>query len=299
MANHNILIVHAHPADFACDAAATMALHAERGDRVTSLVVSHGERHHMQWLHDQKLMPPEKRDPDLGELNLTNYREFKKRETERIAEVLGISELIMLGWVDGQIYFEQEKIEQIAEVIRKVKPDIFITRLPNVLSESTHDDHPETARIALKGLRHAQDRVMEFDGVESYRGVKQVFHSLAGGEELNNNGMLQPGITPDVWIDTSSVIEKKVHAIDQLVSQGYHGQTARRIVEARDGRWGMIAGAAYAEPFIRPFGLIYDSLPMSPRSLSDAYQPTHKDFIDTPVNKMPSATPENAYKLIP
>ena len=140
---------------------------------------------------------------------------------------------------------------------------------------------------------------MEFDGVESYRGVKQVFHSLAGGEELNNNGMLQPGITPDVWIDTSSVIEKKVHAIDQLVSQGYHGQTARRIVEARDGRWGMIAGSAYAEPFIRPFGLIYDSLPMSPRSLSDAYQPTHKDFIDTPVNKMPSATPEIAYKLIP
>ena len=111
--------------------------------------------------------------------------------------------------------------------------------------------------------------------------------------------MLLPGITPDVWIDTSSVIEKKVHAIDQLVSQGYHGPTARRIVEARDGRWGMIAGSAYAEPFIRPFGLIYDSLPMSPRSLRDAYQPTHKDFIDTPVNKMPSATPETAYKLIP
>ena len=31
----------------------------------------------------------------------------------------------------------------------------------------------------------------------------------------------------------------------------------------------------------------------------DAYQPTHKDFIDTPVNEIPSATPENAYKLIP
>ena len=80
MANHNILIVHAHPADFACDAAATMALHAERGDRVTSLVVSHGERHHMQWLHDQKLMSPEKRDPDLSKINMTNYKEFKKRE---------------------------------------------------------------------------------------------------------------------------------------------------------------------------------------------------------------------------
>ena len=83
MTKHNILIVHAHPADFACDASATMALHAERGDRVTSLVVSDGERHHMQWLHDQKLMSPNKQDPDLNKLNLTNYREFKKTDLFR------------------------------------------------------------------------------------------------------------------------------------------------------------------------------------------------------------------------
>ena len=48
MGNYSIWIVHAHPTEFACDASATMALHAERGDRVSSLVVSHGERHHMQ-----------------------------------------------------------------------------------------------------------------------------------------------------------------------------------------------------------------------------------------------------------
>ena len=61
----------------------------------------------------------------------------------------------------------------------------------------------------------------------------------------------------------------------------------------------MIAGSAYAEPFIRPYGLIYDSLPMTPRALNDVYQPTHKDFVDTPVNEIPSATPEVAYKLLP
>lgn len=293
-----ILIVHAHPADFACDASATIALHSERGDKVTSLVVSHGERHHMLWIHDQETKPVEKQDPDFKNLNIDNYREFKKRETERIASILGVDELLMLGWTDSEIYFDHDKVEQISEIIRKVKPDIFITRLPNVpYLYSTHNDHPETARIAMKALRHAEERVRQFDGVDAYRGVKQVFHSLAGGEEVNSNHMLLPGITPDVWIDTTSVIEKKVQAIDQLVSQGYQGKFARRVVEARDGRWGMIAGTAYAEPFVRPTGLIYNSLPLPSSAIKDAHKPTIDHSGKTSVHKIPSATPKAAYKL--
>ena len=46
-------------------------------------------------------------------------------------------------------------------------------------------------------------------------------------------------------------------------------------------------------------GLIYDSLPMTPRALDDVYRPTHKDFVDIPVNKIPSGTPKAAYRLIP
>ena len=50
MTKLNIMMVHAHPADFACDASGTAALHLEKGDNVTSVVVSYGDRHHMHWL---------------------------------------------------------------------------------------------------------------------------------------------------------------------------------------------------------------------------------------------------------
>ena len=42
MSQFNILVVYPHPADSATDASGTVALHAERGDKVTSVVVSYG-----------------------------------------------------------------------------------------------------------------------------------------------------------------------------------------------------------------------------------------------------------------
>ena len=92
MSQFNILVVYPHPADSATEASGTVALHAERGDKVTSVVVTHGERHHMQWLADQKALPEDKRDPNLKSLTLDGYKDFKAREAERIAEILGVHE---------------------------------------------------------------------------------------------------------------------------------------------------------------------------------------------------------------
>ena len=139
----------------------------------------------------------------------------------------------------------------------------------------------------------------QFDGVDAYHGVKQVFFSFAAGEEVNSNSVFTPGIVPDVWVDTSAVIDKKIHAIDQLVSQGYHGETARWVVEARDGRWGMLAGCAYAEPFLRPMAITYDTLPMPPRVVSKEYEPTVLHSGRTTAHNVPSATPPAAYLLHP
>ena len=104
---------------------------------------------------------------------------------------------------------------------------------------------------------------------------------------------------PDVWIDTTPVIHKKLAAIDQLVSQGYQGETARWIVEARDGRWGMIAGCAYAEPFLRPAAITYDSLPMPPRVVGKKFRPTVLHRARGTARDIPSATPPEAYRLKP
>ena len=298
MSPFNILVIYPHPADSATDASGTVALHAERGDRVTSVVVSHGERHHMQWLADQRALPEDQRDPDLKLLTLESYRNFKAREAERIADVLGVHELILLGWTDHEIYFDLDKAHELADVIRKVAPDIVITRLP-VDNGPSINDHPTTGRIVMKALEIVGNRVREFDGVDASHGVKQVFFSFAGGEEVNSNNFFVPGIVPDVWVDTTSVIHKKVQAMDQLASQGYEGETARWIAEARDGRWGMIAGCAYAEPFLRPQAITYDSLPMPPRVVGKEFEPTVLHTARGTARNTPSATPPEAYRLKP
>ncbi len=219
MTHFNILVVYPHPADSATEASGTVALHAERGDRVTSVVATYGERHHMQWLADQKAKSEGERDPDLAAMSLEDYKQFKKRETERIADILGVHELITLGWADHEIYLDLDKVHEMADIIRRVKPDIIITHYPQG-DGPTINDHPAIGRLVIKAMEVASNRVREFDGIDPYHDVKQVFFSFAGGEEINSNDNFSPGVAPDVWVDTTPVIHKKVQAIDQLISQG-------------------------------------------------------------------------------
>lgn len=298
MNNFKILAVYPHPADSATEASGTLALHAERGDHITSVICTYGERHHMQWLHDEKKKPKAERDPDLATMTLHDYQQFKKREAERIAEIVGVEELMFLGWTDQEIDFNWERVAQMREILMQVRPEIVVTHLP-VGRGGAEDDHPIVGQIVMSAIGSALHRVPQFDGVEPYRGVKQVFWSFAGGEEVNSRNVLAPGIVADVWIDTTPVIEKKVHAIDQLVSQGYHNGTARWIVEARDARWGMIAGCAYAEPFLRPHGVTYDTLPMPPRVVGKEYVPTDVPDQRLTAHSIPSGTPPEAYRLRP
>ena len=81
----NILVIYPHPADSATEASGTLAIHSEKGDRVTSVIVTHGDRHHMQRLADHKAMPQNQLDPALTSLTLGSYRNFMARESERVA----------------------------------------------------------------------------------------------------------------------------------------------------------------------------------------------------------------------
>ena len=295
MDNLNVLVVYPHPADSATEAAGTVALHAERGDHITSVIATYGERHHMQWLHDEEQKPESEQDPAIINVTLDQYRDFKKREAERIAEILGVDELVFLGWTDQEVDFNRDRVAQIADIILRVRPDIVISHLPTGAGD-VEDDHPVVGQIVMSAVRAAANRVPQFDGVKPHR-VKQVFFSFAGGEEVNSRNVFAAGIVPDVWIDITPVIDKKVHAMDQLVSQGYHEGCARWITEARDGRWGMIANCAYAEPFLRPTGITYDSLPMPDRVLHKKYVPTEMPQLRTSAHRIPSATPPAAYRL--
>ena len=79
--------------------------------------------------------------------------------------------------------------------------------------------------------------------------------------------------------------------------RGYQGDTARWIIESRDGRWGMIAGSAYAEPFLRPSGIRYNSLPMPETVIGFNWKPTVVPGAPLSASKIPSGTPDSANRL--
>ena len=81
------------------------------------------------------------------------------------------------------------------------------------------------------------------------------------------------GSVCDLWVDITPVIELKCRVIDLLVSQGYQGACARKLLEAREGRWGMLCGCSYAEPWVRDRAPRFPHLPMRPDDLRKKYVP--------------------------
>jgi hypothetical protein len=108
-----------------------------------------------------------------------------------------------------------------------------------------------------------------------------------------------PGLVADFFVDTTAVVHRKVQAFDQYVSQGYEGRFARKVVEARDGRHGMLANTSYAEPFMFSRGTTYPALPLPETVLNRAYIPNDLPGDQLIAHAVPSATPPEAYRPRP
>ncbi len=185
-----------------------------------SVCCTYGERHHTQLLHDEAQKPAAQRDPAIANITLEQYRQFKAREAQRIADILSVKELIFLGWTDHEVEMSKEKVLEMTAIIERVRPDIVITHMPVVNQGAHESDHEVVSRITLKAIDIAWHRIPQFDGVEPYHGVKQVFFFATGGDVADSRNYFTPGIVCDVWVDISSVIHKKVQAFDQLVRPG-------------------------------------------------------------------------------
>ncbi len=78
------------------------------------------------------------------------------------------------------------------------------------------------------------------------------------------------GYYNDVFIDITDVVEKKLAAMDCLVSQGYGGAYARKRIETSDGAFGQAGGVAYGEGFIALNSETHYFLPVTDYALKRA-----------------------------
>jgi len=222
-----ILAIYAHPADVACEASGTLALHAERGDTVYVLVVTNGEAHH--------------------NVITENISSAKMAEVQQVCALLGFASRSFLFLPDRQLEPHKMMSLHIKAEIERHAPDIIVTHIPvsNAKYLGEHEVVGEAVRRAVVLSKHKPDQIFYFPMDNS----------------LDTTDMLCHDLVCDIWIDTTPVIKKKLEAINLIKSQGYDGKCAEKIIEARDGRWGMLAGCSYAEPFLRARAQTYEHLP--------------------------------------
>lgn len=240
-----IMTVYAHPADTITNCGGTLALHADAGDEIVAVIITHGGRIHPNMYAEEARK--EDADPSLIAAGRTEIIENKKRELRRASDIIGIGTIEFLDHDDAMSVVHEDIVDQVAELIAKHQPDVIIADYPQnpVVTNSAHT-------IATMTLIAALDRAASFlknlDGREEVN-VKQVF--LGGLPVLTNDALSTYGVRNDLLIDITSVVGRKIAAMDCFVSQGYGGPFARKLIEASNGEFGRWAGVALAEPYVR------------------------------------------------
>ena len=240
-----IMTVYAHPADTITNCGGTLALHADAGDEIVAVILTHGGRIHPNVYAEEARK--DDADQSLIAADRAEIIENKKGELRRAADIVGIGAIEFLDHDDAISVVREDMVDQVAELIAKHRPDVIIADYPQnpVVTNSAHT-------IATMTLIAALDRAAQFlkniDGKDEVN-VKQVF--LGGLPVLSGDALSTYGIRNDLLIDISSVVGRKIAAMDCFVSQGYGGPFARKLIEASNGEFGRTAGVALAEPYVR------------------------------------------------
>ena len=255
----HLMIVGTHPADVVDQAGGTLAHHIEQGDKVTAVIVTTGARSHHWKLIDQKRRQQEELDV---EPLIAQVAQEKLEESRRACAILGITDVRGLGFSDDDILVNLDLIEAIADVIRDVRPDVLILHHPYEMGGLKM--HATVGQSTIYAWQQAAG---------AGRGNKRT-HSVPSLYIMNpvayrGHNTLEYASTehPNLYVDITDVIEKKVKAYDEISTQYYDGAYARKAVETGDGAYGNKGYVAYAEVFQCFFPWVRYTLPVTDAEL--------------------------------
>lgn len=139
--------------------------------------------------------------------------ETRRAEQTAAAKVVGVTDLIFLGYPDGRLEATLDLRRDISRVIRQVRPQIVVTQSPERNYQriyASHPDHLAAGEAALCAV---------------YPDARNPF---AHTELLEDEG-LEPWTVPEVWlmamsdpdrfVDITDVADRKLEALRSHVSQ--------------------------------------------------------------------------------
>jgi len=225
-----VLVVTAHPDDPEFGFGASIARLAGDGADVFYVICSDG----CQGGEDPSV-------PD-AQLSATRYAEQRAA-----AEVLGVKDVVFLGFRDGYLAPTVELRKAIAREIRRFKPDLVLTHMPvrsvGIGIGASHPDHLAVGEATMSAVYpdarnpRAYPELLD-EGLEAHK-VKEVW--LPGFDN------------PDHFVDATDLVDRKIEAIlchrSQFEKPGMDADAPGKWIRERMRQTGEKAGFEYAEAF--------------------------------------------------
>ena len=191
-----VLLIQAHPDDAEFMCAGTIARWAQEGAEVVYCSLTSGDKG--------------SDDPNATGPALAATRE---REQQAACDILGVSQLILMGYPDAMLVPDLAMRKALTRVIRTVKPDVLLCQDPTMRYAGqgyiNHPDHIAAGEAALAAVfPAARDRLtfpeLLTEGLEPHK-VPEVY--IYGTDHA------------DLWVDISSSIDTKIAALKAHASQ--------------------------------------------------------------------------------
>jgi LmbE family N-acetylglucosaminyl deacetylase len=191
-----VLVVGAHPDDIEFSCAGSVARWVDEGADVTYCIVTDGSTGTA--------------DPALAGPRLA---EIRREESLRAAEVVGVRDVLFLGYRDGYVEPTLDLRRELARVFRRVRPHRMVVLDPAPLPGGwfvNHPDHRAVGQASLDVTVTAGTTPGHFpelldEGLEPWPGLREIYVAGPGGGETA--------------IDITSSIDRKIEALRCHVSQ--------------------------------------------------------------------------------
>ncbi len=204
-----VLVVISHPDDAEFGAGPTIAALTAAGARVDYVVTTDGSKG--------------TDDPDVRPEELAATRMAEQRDA---ADILGVTDIVHLGYPDGYLTPSLDLRRDIARQIRRYRPDLVITQNPQRRLDFNpfigHPDHLATGEATLAAVYPAARDHLNFpelwteEHLEPWK-VRQVL--LTGVEE------------PNLWVDVAETFDLGLESILAHTSQVEPGEVEERMRE--------------------------------------------------------------------
>lgn len=188
---HRAMLVIPHPDDGESGCGGTVAKWSREGCEVLYVVCTNGDKGSS--------------DPEMTSEKLAAIREGEQKNA---GKVLGVKDIVFLGYGDGELEDTREFRGQVVEQIRRWRPEVVLAMDPRRMSHS-HRDHRISGQTALDACFPFARDVLHYPehlraGLETHK-VPTV---LLWGSEL-----------PDVVVDITDTVDLKMRALAAHESQ--------------------------------------------------------------------------------